>query len=123
MPTHSLLGRAAGLTNEQLERLADDPLPPGVFTPSQETVIRYARAAARHEPVTDELYAELTRHFNTQQIMEICFTTGLSMSINRFHLTFLTDVDETTPERLAAVSCRVRVPTPPTPSGGDQRAS
>lgn len=76
-------------------------------------MIRYARAAARHEPVTDELYAELTQHFTTQQIMEICFTTGLAMSINRFHLTFLTDVDESTPERLAAASCRLRLPPPP----------
>lgn len=113
MPTHSLLGRAAGLSNEQLERLGDEPLPEGLFTPPQEVVIRYARAAARHEPVTDDLYEELTRHFTTQQIMEICFTAGLSMSINRFHLTFLTDLDVSTPERLAGLSCRVRLPPPP----------
>lgn len=44
------------------------------------------------------MYAELAQFFTTQQIMEICLVVGLSQVVNRFHATFLTDVDESTLE-------------------------
>lgn len=47
-----------------------------------------------------ETYDALAAHFSTQQLIDICLTVGLSNMVNRFHATFLTDVDE---ETLAAV--------------------
>jgi alkylhydroperoxidase family enzyme len=106
------LGRAAGLTEEKLRHLGADPLPEGVYAPEEAAIVRYAQRSSRLEPITDELYSELSRHFDTKAIMEICFTVGMSGMVNRFHATFLTDVD---PETLEAVgACPLNLPPAPT---------
>ena len=91
-----VLGRSAGLTEEQLAHIGDDPLPDGVYAEDQRAVVEYAQRSTRLEPITDELYARLQSHFTQHQIIELCFTVGLSNVINRFHATFLTDVDPET---------------------------
>jgi alkylhydroperoxidase family enzyme len=88
-----LLGRAAGLTEEKLAHLGDDPLPEDVYEPTEAIIVRYAQRSTRMEPIDDALYAELAQHFDTRQMIEICFTVGMSNVINRFHATFLTDLD------------------------------
>lgn len=108
-----LLGRAAGLNEEKLAHLADQPLPEGVYEPDEATIVRYAQASTRMEPITDEIYDDLRAHFSEQQIIEICFTVGMSNTINRFHATFLTQLDPSTRE---AVEATCPVPFPPQPS-------
>jgi hypothetical protein len=60
----------------------------------------------------------LASHFSQQQIIDICLTVGLSNMVNRFHATFLTDLDEATTaeaeagDRLAG-SCPIPRPPPP----------
>ncbi len=107
-------GRATGLTEEKLARIGADPLPEGLYAPDEAVIVRYARASTRMEPITDELYAALLAHFTERQIIEICFTVGMSNMINRFHATFHTDVDASTEEMLGAVC---PVPMPPVPGG------
>jgi alkylhydroperoxidase family enzyme len=96
-----LLGRAAGLTEAQLAHIADDPLPDGVYDAAGEAVVRYAQRSTRLEPIDGATYGALAEHFTDQQMIEICFTVGLSNMINRFHATFLTDLDPATGEALA----------------------
>lgn len=107
-----LLGRAAGLTEEKLAHLGDDPLPNGVYDANEIAIVRYAQRSTRLEPIDDDLYADLAEHFTTEQIIEICFTVGLSNMINRFHATFSTDLD---PIIRAGVgdSCPLRFPDAP----------
>lgn len=95
-----VLGRSAGLTEEQLAHIGDDPLPEGIYADDQRAVVEYAQRSTRLDPITDELYGRLQTHFTQQQIIELCFTVGLSNVINRFHATFLTDVDPETGEVL-----------------------
>ena len=107
-----LLGRAAGLTEEKLAHLGDDPLPDGVYEPDDAAIVRYAQRCTRMEKIDDATYADLARFFDTQQIIEICFTVGLSNMINRFHATFSTELD---PIIRAAVgdACPLAYPEPP----------
>jgi alkylhydroperoxidase family enzyme len=107
-------GRATGLTEEKLAAIGSHPLPDGLYAPDEAAVVRYARASSRLEPITDELYGALLEHFTEKQIIEICFTVGMSNMINRFHATFHTDVDDSTEEMLGAVC---PVPLPPAPGG------
>ncbi len=79
-----------------MAHLLDDPLPEGLYAPEEAAVVRYARRSTRMEPIDDATYAELARHFDRRQIIDLCLTVGLSNMINRFHATFLTDVDEST---------------------------
>jgi alkylhydroperoxidase family enzyme len=88
-----LLGRAAGLTEEKLAHLGDDPLPDGVYDPDEAAIVRYAQRSTRLDTIDDGTYAELAEYFDTRQLIEICFTVGLSNMINRFHATFRTDLD------------------------------
>lgn len=105
-----LLGRAAGLTEEKLAHLGDDPLPDGLYEADEAAIVRYAQKSTRMDPIDDGTYAALCEHFDETQIIEICFTVGLSNMINRFHATFLTELDESTQEALAP-ACPLPFPT------------
>jgi alkylhydroperoxidase family enzyme len=121
-----VLGRSLGLTEEQMRHVADDPLPDGIYDGAEAAIVRYAQKATRLEAIDDATYAALARHFGTQQIMDICLTVGLSNMVNRFHATFLTDVDaETIAEAEAgderAGSCPIPRPHPPKRDSGRTR--
>lgn len=115
-----MLGRSVGLTEAQLSHLGDDPLPVGVYSESEAAIVRYAQRSTRDIAIDDDTYNALTQHFSPQQIIDICLTVGLSNMVNRFHATFLTDVDESTLEwaeagdALAGGACPI--PHPPRPS-------
>jgi hypothetical protein len=102
------------LTDEKLARIGSDPLPDGLYEPDEAAIVRYARLSTRLQPITDEFYAELLKHFTERQLIEICFTVGMSNMINRFHATFHTDVDSSTEKLLGAVC---PIPRPPVPGG------
>jgi alkylhydroperoxidase family enzyme len=91
-----VLGRSAGLSEEQLRHLGDDPLPEGVYDAAEAAIVRYAQRSTREIVVDDETYAALAEHFGPQQLIEICLTVGLSNMVNRFHATFHTDLDAAT---------------------------
>lgn len=107
-----MLGRSTGLSEEKLAHLLDDPLPEGVYDAAERVAITYARRSTRMEPIDDDLYAELERHYPTAQIMELCFTVGLSNIVNRFHATFHTDLDDDTAAEFRTGS---PLPLPPLP--------
>jgi alkylhydroperoxidase family enzyme len=111
-----LLGRAAGLTEEKLAHLGDDPLPDGVYDDAEAAIVRYAQKCTRMDVIDDATYDALRRHFDEKQIIEICFTIGLSNLINRFHATFLTELDPTTQQAVAG-SCPLAFPMVPSGSG------
>jgi alkylhydroperoxidase family enzyme len=96
VPTHIRLGRDVGLTDEQIAHLRDDPLPDGVYTPAEAAIVRFAQTSSRMAPISDELFAELSEHFDTKQLIELCFTVGNSGLVNRFHALFHTPVDADT---------------------------
>lgn len=105
-----------------MAHLADDPLPPGLYSPAQEAIIRFAQKSTRLQAIDDATYAALADRFSTRQLVDITLTVGLSNMINRFHATFHTDLDaETTREAEAgdvvAGACPIPRPKPPTSRG------
>ncbi|GAC1416067.1 MAG: hypothetical protein NVSMB5_05960 [Candidatus Velthaea sp.] len=110
-----MLGRSVGLSEAQLAHLGDDPLPEGVYSPSEAAIVRYARQSTLHIQIDDELYAQLESHFSRRQIIDICLVVGQSNLVNRFHATFRTDVDEETLTTvLQAGVCPIPLPIPKT---------
>ncbi len=91
-----MLGRSVGLTEEQLSHLGDDPLPEGLYSPSEAAIVRYAQQSTLRIKIDDAMFAELSKHFTRKQIIDICLVVGQSNVVNRFHATFLTDVDRST---------------------------
>jgi alkylhydroperoxidase family enzyme len=109
---HVLLGRAAGLTEEQLAHLGDDALPDGLYEPADAAIVRYAQRSTAMAPIDDATYGALAEHFSVEEIIEICFTVGLSNVVNRFHATFLTDLDDWLPDAMGP-SCPLAYPEVP----------
>ena len=111
---HVLLGRAAGLTEEKLAHLGDDPLPDGLYDDVEAAIVRYSQRLTRMEGIDGATYEGLSAHFDTPQLIELCFTVGLANMVNRFHATFLTDVDPWVGTALGP-SCPLQYPEPPSP--------
>jgi alkylhydroperoxidase family enzyme len=107
-----MLGRSVGLSDEKIGHLADDPLPDGIYEPQEAAIVRYSQASTRMQPITDALYGDLARYFDTKQIIELCATVGMSNQVNRFHATFLTDLDSTITDALGD-SCPLPIPPGP----------
>jgi alkylhydroperoxidase family enzyme len=114
-----LHGRAAGLSDEKLGHLGDAVLPDGLYDADEEVIVRYAQTLTRLEPITDALYAQLAGRFTTDQIMDLCLIVGTASLVNRFHATFLTDLDERTREALDG-GCPVPLPEHPSAPGRRQ---
>lgn len=66
-----MLGRSVGLSEAQLAHLGDDVAPPGVYSPFEATIVRYARQSTLHITIDDALYADLERYYSRQQIVDI----------------------------------------------------
>ena len=84
-----------------------------MYEPGEAAIIRYVRAYARSATITDALYSELATYYSVKQMIEICFTAGLSTMIAKFHATFLTELDPQTQEALASY-CPLPIPQRPT---------
>jgi len=115
VPYHIMLGRSVGLSDDKIGHLGDEQLPDGVYEPEEAAIVRYARASTLLQPITDELYNDLARHFDVPQIIELCMTVGKSNAVNRFHATFLTDLDDHVGEEIG-VSCPLPLPPHPRPA-------
>lgn len=90
------------MTTEQLNHLGDDPLPEGVYDEAAAAIVRYAQVSTRSISIDQHIYDALAKHFTTEQIMEICLMVGAANFVNRFHATFLTDVDQSTLDNVEA---------------------
>lgn len=97
-----MLGRSAGLTEEQLRHLGEDPLPDGVYTEAEVAIVRYAQTSTFTVAISDELFADLRRSFDLQQILALWAQVGLANMINRFHATFHTEVNQEILDQAAA---------------------
>ena len=94
-----------------MRHLLDEPLPDGLYSDIERAVIEYAQRSTRMQSIDHQLYATLARELPPPQMIELCFTVGISNLINRFHATFLTDLDASTVAALGE-SCPLDFPRP-----------
>ena len=82
------MGRAQGVTNEQLHELSRYR-ESSAFTPVEKLVLDLAVAMTRTPPdVNDELFNELRKHFSNAQLVELVTEIGLANLRGRFNTTF-----------------------------------
>src|SRR4051794_14554937 len=84
---HVPIGRRAGLTDDEIARIKIGPDAPG-WGAADAALLRATDDLHRDQFVTDPVWAELTRHFNERQRMDMVFTAGqytqVSMLLNSF---------------------------------------
>jgi alkylhydroperoxidase family enzyme len=92
-----MLGRSVGLSNDEIASMAVAE-GSALFDDTDRLVLRYSEILTCQNRVPDELYEALTNRFSKDELVELCFTVGLSNLVNRVHATFLTDLDGSTRE-------------------------
>ncbi|MCC7076594.1 MAG: carboxymuconolactone decarboxylase family protein [Acidimicrobiia bacterium] len=82
---HAVIGRAAGLTDDEIERLATDP-PGGEWSDLDRTILAAVEELHADSCLADETWEALARHYDTQQMVDFVFTVGqyqlVSMVLN-----------------------------------------
>ena len=66
------------------------------FDETDRLVLEYSEVLTKTNRVSNQLFARLAARFSREEIVELCFTVGLSNLVNRVHATFDTTLDEMT---------------------------
>jgi alkylhydroperoxidase family enzyme len=77
-----VLAERTGATKERIAALLD--FEAGPFNDAEKAALRYGRRVTRDASVSDEVFAELRRHFDEGEIVEITCVLGLFTYFNRF---------------------------------------
>ena len=84
---HVIIGKASGLTDEEIERITHGPADPG-WDPFDATLLRAADELHEDHIVSDETWKALGERYDTKQLMDLVFTVGqytlVSMALNTF---------------------------------------
>jgi 4-carboxymuconolactone decarboxylase len=103
---HLILGRRAGLTEAELQRLEAGPDAPG-WSEQDAQLLRVADELYRDARISDKNWARLAGSYTTQQIMDMIFLVGcyevLAMAIKSFDIPLepgVAGLDEQTSARM-----------------------
>ena len=84
---HVVIGKASGLSDEEITRITQGPDAPG-WSADDRALLRATDELHEDAFVTDATWAELSRRWSTQQLMDLVFTVGqynlVSMALNTF---------------------------------------
>jgi alkylhydroperoxidase family enzyme len=96
---HVVLGRAAGLSEAELDRISLGPDAPG-WSPDDADILRAVDELHRDARIGEETWTRLSKRFDKKQIMDLVFVLGcyeiLAMAFNTFDVPLETGVDRTT---------------------------
>jgi 4-carboxymuconolactone decarboxylase len=86
---HVVIGRAAGITDDELTRLTIGP-DAGGWSAADAALVRAADELHADQTLTDETYHALASRYDAQQLLDIVFTVGqytlVSMALNSFRV-------------------------------------
>jgi alkylhydroperoxidase family enzyme len=84
---HVVLGGDAGLTPEEIDRIAEGPDAPG-WTPIDRAMVRAVDELVADARIADPTWAALAAELDTRQLMDLVFTVGayevLAMALRSF---------------------------------------
>ena len=84
---HVVIGKTSGLTDDEIARITQGPGAPG-WSADDRALLRATDELHEDAFVTDATWAELSKRWSTQQLMDLVFTVGqynlVSMALNTF---------------------------------------
>jgi 4-carboxymuconolactone decarboxylase len=84
---HVIFGKAAGLTDAEIERIKAGPEAPG-WAPFDATLLRAVDELHKDAFISDKTWGALSERYNTEQLMDVVFAVGqynlVSMALNTF---------------------------------------
>lgn len=86
---HVVIARAAGITDDEIARVAAGPDAPG-WPAEEAALLRAADELHAMQSLSDATYAALAEHLDVQQLLDVVFTVGqyhlVSMALNTFRV-------------------------------------
>lgn len=90
---HSALARDVGLSEVALRAIETGGSPPGALNAAQQAVLTFADEVIRDANASDAALAEVRRHLDDNQLMDLMMVTGIYMMLSRLILTSGAEVD------------------------------
>src|SRR5262249_62277231 len=81
---NSAVGRAAGISNEELAALRG-PLPEELFVERERAALAYADAIVAAHAIDAELFAEVSRHFSEEEMIELTAAVTFEICAAKFN--------------------------------------
>lgn len=110
---HVVLGRKAGLSDLEIERVTLGPDAPG-WDPVDADLVRAVDELHEHACIQNGTWARLSTHFNTNQLMDIVFAVGcydlLAMVFKTFGAQLEAGVEEMDPAMRARMHAQKSAP-------------
>ena len=84
---HTRIGKDAGLSDAEIERLKSDPDAPG-WTEAESALLRAVDDLHGDQFISDATWQRLSKHYDTRQVIDLVFAVGqytlVSMALNSF---------------------------------------
>ena len=90
---HVPIAKATGATAEQIDALARDDIDAPCFDGVERLVLRFTTEVVRDVRASDAVFAEMTRQFSPQEIVELILAIGFYMTVARLMETTALDMD------------------------------
>lgn len=81
---HAPIALKEGMTQAQLDALADWSAHPALFTELERSVLAYTDAMTRDVQVPDAVFAAVSAHYEPQQLVELTATVAAYNMVSRF---------------------------------------
>ena len=93
---HTLIGKSAGLTDEEIKRITEGPKAPA-WDPFDATLLRAVDELHADAFITDATWNALAKRYNKQQLMDVVATVGQYNLVSMFLNSFGVQLDEGVP--------------------------
>jgi 4-carboxymuconolactone decarboxylase len=93
---HTLVGKSAGLTDEEIKRITKGPKAPG-WGPFDATLLQAADELHADAFITDATWNALAQRYNKQQLLDVVATVGEYNLVSMFLNSFGVQLDEGVP--------------------------
>jgi alkylhydroperoxidase family enzyme len=90
---HSERGRAAGLTNNEIQRVKESPESPP-WTVAEKTLLKAADECFHNSVISDETYAMMKQCFDTPQQLDVLATIGMYITLATMIRTFRVPLED-----------------------------
>lgn len=94
---HELIGRAAGVTDEQVAALERGEITADCFTPVQQAALAFAADMVRDGEVPDDHYAALAAHLDARGVVEVAVLAAQYLGLARIMTALQIDSDPPAP--------------------------
>ncbi len=84
---HTVIGKRAGISDEEIERIKQGPAAKG-WSALEQALLKAVDELHGDAFIKDDTWAALSKHYDTKQMMDVVFTVGqyamVSMALNSF---------------------------------------